>query len=37
LSEYELSDIKTKKKVKVTSEEDIFKKLGMDYIKPEFR
>lgn len=37
LSEYELSDIKTKKKVKVNSEEDIFKKLGMDYIKPEFR
>lgn len=37
LSEYELSDIKTKKKIKVNSEEDIFKKLGMDYIKPEFR
>lgn len=37
LSEYELSDIKTKKKVKINSEEDVFKKLGMDYIKPEFR
>jgi len=37
LSEYELSNIKTKKKINVNSEEDIFKKLGMDYIKPEFR
>lgn len=37
LSEYELSDIKTKKKIKITSEEDVFKKLDMEYIKPEFR
>ena len=37
LSEYELSDIKTKKKVKITSEADVFKKLDMEYIKPEFR
>ena len=37
LSEYELSEIKTKKKIKITSEEYVFKKLDMEYIKPEFR
>ena len=36
LSEYGLFKIKGKK-IKTKSEEDIFKKLGLDYIEPKFR
>ena len=35
LSEYGL--FKNNKKIKIKSEKDIFKKLGMDYIEPKFR
>jgi DNA polymerase/3'-5' exonuclease PolX len=39
LSEYGLYEItgSHEKKIKVTSEEDIFRELGMDYVKPEDR
>ena len=37
LSEYSLEDIKTGKKFYAKSEEEIFNKLGMDYIDPKFR
>ena len=37
LSEYGLYEEKTKKKIKINSEKDIFDKLGLEYISPEKR
>lgn len=37
LSEYGLFSLKTNEKIKVKSEKDVFSKLGMEYLEPEYR
>jgi DNA polymerase/3'-5' exonuclease PolX len=37
LNEYALTDVKNKKKIKITSEKDVFDKLNMEYLPPSLR